>query len=265
MGPTGHWDLGSRMAFQILVQVRDDWKKYQALACLDAETQMEFSCYALVNYGGAVLGGAAAAVRGAKLMSSMGELSVALAKTEAEEAAHLQKALANARTIKISDGLQIKDGQLKKIGAPKPKLDASKAANDKGPIALSSMQMKATKAAAKDLDQERVQALKELRHEKDLEFIRQHAVPEGPPPNMTLDPRGFVQGGAGRFRSKAGNINLVTPAQFKELPIGTQLHNFRTGEICIVGRPQCNPNLILGPQSSNYRVGDFLIYGFKLP
>ncbi|MNT76794.1 hypothetical protein D3C72_2158410 [compost metagenome] len=52
---------------------------------------------------------------------------------------------------------------------------------------------------------------------------------------MTLSSDSFVKGGKGAFQSKAGDIRLITPEQFKALPENTRLYNFKTGEDFIVG------------------------------
>ena len=78
--------VASKMAKQTLDQINADQKKFESTACLDAETQMEFGCYLMVNYGGAVLGSEGAAVRGASLMMRMEKLATAVAKAQFKEA-----------------------------------------------------------------------------------------------------------------------------------------------------------------------------------
>ncbi len=80
-------NFGKSVAQTWMSQWRKDRQKMDAMACLDPETQAEFSCYLIFHYGGAVLGTEALAEGAASIaLKRMASLDAALSETAATAA-----------------------------------------------------------------------------------------------------------------------------------------------------------------------------------
>jgi hypothetical protein len=82
--PTANW--GANMYHGVIRQIHDDGHKLDKIACLDPDTQAEFSCYLVVQYGGAVMAAAGLAEAGTSVyLARMARLNADLSTLAAED------------------------------------------------------------------------------------------------------------------------------------------------------------------------------------
>ncbi len=86
-------DAGAKLGKGVVSQIQADREKLNRLACLDPETQAQFSCYLVVHYGGAIMGLKAAGEAGVTaFVSRMNALDADLAGAKAASASLGSKA-----------------------------------------------------------------------------------------------------------------------------------------------------------------------------
>lgn len=127
-------------------------------------------------------------------------------------------------------------------------------------LRLAALEKEAEKMRAAGVDEYDIH-FKQMRDQELANMKNEGLYTTKPPTGTRFDDASLVKGGKGPFESKAGDINLITAEQIKQLERhnpGTVIYNYKTGEELVLGLDDIDPESLIKIG------GKFSQWGFKV-